>query len=223
MSRSDNRLSIPAAIAIVAVGVIALIGSGALRPSAVSGTPPSETPWVPSVPPAAPVTPAEPGETPWTPSVPPVTPATPAPATPEPTPAADDFSDLEKTVKLDVADPHNVNVHVKDFIGNVVDATTGRAGDGMSVRWNTLKVENLDDDTLRLTWVGPPTDDPVKVIVANTEGEASVKPTIVLFQLQSPPNSDAIGFDRVLDLHFEAPVSADDFNVAVQEGYDTDD
>jgi hypothetical protein len=201
MSRSNKHLSVPAAITVVAVGVIALIASGALRPSPVSGTPPRDVSWVPSVPPA------------------PAAPVEPVP-TSEP---VDDLGDGGKTVKLDIATPHVVFAHVKDFTGGVVDAKTGRAGDGMSVRWFELKVENRDDDTLRLTWVGSPTDDPVKVIVANIDGDASDRPTIAVMQLMPPPNSDAIGFDRVLDLDFGSPVSADDFETLIQEGYDTDD
>jgi hypothetical protein len=174
MSRSNDKLSLPAIVVIGAVAVIAIIASGVLRGTPASGV--------------------------------------------EPRPA-DDFSDGEKTVKLDVADPNDVFVGVRDHTGRVVDATTGRAGDGMSVRWYDLKVENVDDDTLRLTWVGYPNTDPIKVAVFNDRGT----PTIVLMSLLPPPNSDALGIDRVLDLHFASPVSPDDFAILVQDGMDTDD
>jgi hypothetical protein len=196
MTRSQKKISIPTAITVVAVAVIALIASGVLRPSPVTGVTPS---------PSAPASPA---------------PATPKPANPDPTPVptqADDFSDGVKSVRLDIATPHNVVAEIKDFTGHVSDATSGRAGDGMSVRWGDLKVVNLDDDTLRLTWVGAPSDDPVKVVVTDLQGE----PTIVVMQLQPPPNSDAIGFDRVLDLDFDGPVVADDFAKLLQDGWDT--
>lgn len=197
MTRSQKKISIPTAITVVAVAVIALIASGVLRPSPVTGVTPS---------PSAPASPA---------------PASPKPQenrdpTPVPTPA-DDFSDGVKSVRLDIATPHNVVAEIKDFTGSVTDAKSGRAGDGMSVRWGDLEVENLDDNTLRLTWVGAPSDDPVKVVVTDLQGE----PTIVVMQLQPPPNSDAIGFDRVLDLDFDGPVVADDFAKLLQDGWDT--
>ena len=196
MTRSQKKISIPTAITVVAVAVIALIASGRAPAVARDGRHPS---------PSAPASPA---------------PATPKPANPDPTPVptqADDFSDGVKSVRLDIATPHNVVAEIKDFTGTVTDAKSGRAGDGMSVRWNDLEVVNLDDDTLRLTWVGAPSDDPVKVVVTDLQGE----PTIVVMQLQPPPNSDAIGFDRVLDLDFDGPVVADDFAKSLQDGWDT--
>src|SRR5262245_10539685 len=207
MSRSNQRLSVPAAVTVIAVGVIALIASGVLRPSPVSGTPPSSPSapaWIPSVPPAQPSAP----------------PATPVPA--RPAPSLDDFTDGSKSVKLDIATAHDLFIEVKDFTGRVVDARTGRAGDGMSVRWSTLKVENLDDDTLRLTWVGLPSDAPVKVVLMDDPaGNATLQPTIVLMQAMPPSDSDALGFDRVLDLDFDQPVLSSDFKTLVQDGYDT--
>jgi hypothetical protein len=206
MSRYQKKLSIPTVIAVGAVAVIALIASGALRPSPVTGGNPSAPPVASPSAPAAPSTPepAKPDPTP----VP-----TPVP-TPEP---VDDFSDGVKQVKLDIATPNDVVVEITDRTGTIVDAATGRAGDGMSVRWNELEVVNLDEDTLRLTWVGYATDDPVKVQVGDIDNE----PAILLMQLQPPENSDALGFDRVLDLHFSSAVSADDFAILVQEGWDT--
>ena len=201
MTRSQKKISIPTAITVVAVAVIALIASGVLRPSPVTGVTPS---------PSAPASPA---------------PATPKPANPDPTPVptpADDLSDGVKSVKLDIATPHNVVAEIKDFTGRVKDAKSGRAGDGMSVRWYDLKVENLDDDTLRLTWVGLPNDDPVKVVVYDNVASATdVQPTIVVMQLMPPDNSDAIGFDRVLDLDFDDPVLAGDYDTLLQDGWDT--
>jgi hypothetical protein len=194
MSRSRTPISVPAAITVGAVAVIALIASGVLRPSPVTG---------------------------GTPSSPPVaSPSAPAllDPTPVPTPKlVDDFSDGQKDVRLDIATPHYVVAEIKDFTGSVVDATSGRAADGMSVRWYELDVVNLDEDTLRLTWVGSPSDDPVKVVVTDLQGE----PTIVVMQLMPPEDSDAIGFDRVLDLDFHGPVVAEDFATLVQDGWDT--
>jgi hypothetical protein len=196
MSRSNNRLSIPATITVVAVAVIALVASGVLRPSPVSGTPPSHPPV----------------------ATPP--PATPAPATPEPTEYPDDFSDRNKTVKLDIATDHDVFVMVQDEISRVVDAKTGRAGDGMSVRWNEMKVENTGPSTLRLTWVGFAADDKLVLNVGEALGG---KVNLTLVQVGPPPNSDATGYDRVLVLEFGSPISADDVQYAIGDGLDTAD
>lgn len=209
MTRSQKKISIPTAITVVAVAVIALIASGVLRPTPATGVTPTPSPSAPASP--APATPV---------------PATPAPATPVPTegPApVDDFSDGVKSVRLDIATPHDIVAEIKDSTGRVSDARSGRAGDGMSVRWGDLKVENVDDDTLRLTWVGLPSDDPVKVVVYDeVRGATDVQPTIVVMQLMPYENTDAIGFDRVLELDFDDPVLASDYATVLQDGWDTE-
>ena len=207
MSRSNQRLSVPAVITVIAVAVIALIASGVLRPSPVAGVPPSGAPpsaWVPSVPPAQPQ-----------PSLP-ATPE-PAPATPAPSVDPDGEPDDVETIDLDVAVPGDVRVTVIDDGGTLVDATSGRAGDGMSVRWFDLKVENVDANTLRLTWVGFAGDDESVLNVGRNDGVTS----LALQVAGPPPNSDATGYDRVLVLEFDGPVNAADVAYTVQEGFDT--
>lgn len=206
MTRSQKKLSIPTAITIVAVAVIALIASGVLRPTPATGVTPTPSPSAPASPgPATPV------------------PATPAPADPTPVPTpADDFSDGVKSVRLDIATPHDIVAEIKDSTGRVSDAKSGRAGDGMSVRWGELKVENVDEDTLRLTWVGLPNDDPVKVAIFDEVRSATdIRPTILVMQLMPYENTDAVGFDRVLDLDFADPVLAGDYAAVLQDGWDT--
>ncbi|HET9345399.1 MAG TPA: hypothetical protein VFO05_06835 [Candidatus Limnocylindrales bacterium] len=192
MTRSSKNVSVPAAIAIVAVGVTALIASGALRPAPVTG---------------------------GTPSHPPV--ASPsAPATPAPTKEPiDDFSDGSKSVKLDIATDHDVYARIDDATGKVVDARSGRAGDGMSVPWLDIKVENLDDHTLRLTWVALGNDDPVKVRVFEVDGVLN----LVVLQAAPPPNTDSLGYDRILVLEFDGLVRAEDVDTEFIRGMDTDD
>ena len=191
MSRSNKNVSVPAAIAIVAVGVIALISSGALRPAPVTGVTPSSPPF-----------------------------ASPPPATPAPTQEpVDDFSDGSKSVKLDIATDHNVYAKVEDATGKVVDARSGRAGDGMSVPWYDIKVENLDDDTLRLTWVALGNDDPVKVRIFEVDGVLN----LVVLQAAPPPNTDTLGYDRIIELDFDGLVKAEDFDTEFIRGMDTDD
>src|SRR5262245_43527422 len=161
MSRSNQQLSVRAAITVVAVAVIALIASGILRPSPVAGVPPSHTPaWVPSVPPAQPADPDAPApSTPAQPQPSIAAPATPAPATPAPAkPAASQDPDGEpdniETIDLDVAVPGDVRITVVDDGDVLASAKSGHAGDGMSIHWYDLEVENVDDSTLRITWVG---------------------------------------------------------------------
>jgi hypothetical protein len=219
MTPPQKKLSIPTAITVVAVAVIALIASGVLRPTPATGVTPTPSP-------SAPASPAPASPVPATPAPATPVPATPAPATPVPTeePApADDFSDGVKSVRLDIATPHHIVAEVKDSTGRVSDANSGRAGDGMSVRWGEVKVENVDEDTLRLTWVGLPNDDPVKIAVFDEVRSATdVRPTIVVMQLMPYENTDAVGFDRVLDLDFYDPVLAGDYATVLQDGWDTE-
>jgi hypothetical protein len=221
MSR-PNRLSVPAAITVVAVAVIALIASGVLRPTAVSGVPPTNAPWVPSVPPApanpAPATPAPAIPAPATPEVPrPSVAPTQVPATPAPSVDPDGEPDNVTTVDLDVATDHDVRVTVVDDGGSLVGIRSGHAGDGMSVRWFDLKVENVDSSTLRLTWIGFAADDESVLNVGENDGRVQ----LALSVAGPPPNSDATGYDRVLVLEFDHDVDAGDVTYTVQEGFDT--
>jgi len=221
MSR-PNRLSVPAAITVVAVAVIALIASGVLRPTPVAGVPPTsvpptDAPFVPSVPPA-PANPAPATPAPATPAVPaPTVPATPVPATPAPSVDPDGEPDNVTTVDLDVATDHDVRVTVVDDGGSLVGIRSGHAGDGMSVRWFDLKVENVDSSTLRLTWIGFAADDESVLNVGENDGRVQ----LALSVAGPPPNSDATGYDRVLVLDFDHDVNADDVTSTVQEGFDT--
>jgi hypothetical protein len=220
MSRPNQRLSVPAALTVIAVAVIALIASGVLRPTPVSGVPPSDAPWAPSVPPAPvqpsqPATPATPASTP-APATP--TPAAPSgPATPVPSVDPDGEPDNVETIDLDVATPGDVRVTVVDDGGSLVGVRSGRAGDGMSVHWFELKVENVDASTLRLTWVGFGGDDESVLNVGENDGRVQ----LALSVAGPPRNSDATGFDRVLILAFDHDVDAGDVRSTVQEGFDT--
>lgn len=219
MSRPNNRLSIPAAITVVAVAVIALIASGVFRPTPVAGVPPTDAPYVPSVPPTmpAPATPAPATPAPATPVPATPVPATPMPATPVPSVDPDGEPDNVTTVDLDVATNHDVRVTVIDDAGSLVGIRSGHAGDGMSVRWFDLKVENVDSSTLRLTWIGFAADDEAVLNVGEIDGRVQ----LALSVAGPPPNSDATGYDRVLILEFDHDVSAADVTSTVQEGFDT--
>ena len=124
------------------------------------------------------------------------------PASPDPSVAPGAPSGV---IKLDVADPHEVLVTVVDPGGLVKGASSGRAGDGMSVRWGDVEIVNVDDDSLRVTWVGLPVDAGVTVKV-DADGEGYV---LAVTQPAPPANSDATGFDRVLVLDFASAVRAE--------------
>jgi hypothetical protein len=212
--------ALPAASLLIAVvAVIAIVASGALARGGDSGpgAQPSPTPS------------SEPSPQP-TPTPLPTTEPTPDPTvepTPEPTPVPEPSEEPSEApsdgvFELDVNTPdnHDVMIIVEDATGNITGVTSGTPGDGMSVRWFDMKVENVDPNTLRLTWVGLPFDQDVQLFVAmRDDGKLRLR----MVQPGPPAYSDAIGFDRVLNLTFDRPVSADDVLPTIQESLDTAD
>jgi hypothetical protein len=143
-----------------------------------------------------------------TPSPTPTAPASPAPSVPAteaPSPAPSE-SPAADGIDLDTFDQNDVFVVVDDPDGFLAGAASGRAGDGMSIRWGDVQVENLDEDSLRVTWVGLPVDAEISLEV-KAKGDGYV---LDFTQPAPPESSDAIGFDRVLVLDFAAPVKAED-------------
>jgi hypothetical protein len=197
MSRSTDKVSVPAAIAVGAVAVIALIASGVLRPSPVTGAAPSNPPSAaPSVPgPTAVPAPTE------------------VPASPSPTASPSDGAD-GRTVKLDIAPDKDVFVTVDDEDGVITDVRTGHASDGMSVAWHEMKVENLGPSTLQLTWIG--FADTERLVV--TKGERGGTFDLTLVEINPPNVIDATGYDRVLILEFAVPVNAKDITYSIDNG-----
>ncbi|HEY3336138.1 MAG TPA: hypothetical protein VGK16_12980 [Candidatus Limnocylindrales bacterium] len=143
-------------------------------------------------------------------------PDAPAP-TPFPTPVAtDDPSGPVKTpgaggvdgavIPLDVFLDHEVTLAFSDPDGLIVDAASGSAKDGMSVRWSEAIVRNVDPKTVEITWSGLPGDEAV-TLVARPEA----KGLLLRFGQHAPPaDSDAMGADRVAVLTFASPVDAAD-------------
>jgi hypothetical protein len=188
MSSSSSR---PTAGNLVAAGILAValaivVGTAAL--GAVQQVAPSPTPT------PAPTSPATPA------------PATPAPATPAPT--ANPTDGL--TVVLDTVDQNDPRVVVDDQTGTLAGVVTGHAGDGMSVRWNTAIVDQVDPRTIRVTWVGFPGDEQVVLTIDSDAGA----PVLVFDQKAPYANTDALGADRVLVLTFDNDVDADKVEVA---------
>jgi len=191
MPRSEPRtrttLPVAAVLALVAVLALAACGpvGGAADRSPVPSDAPSAPPTVqPSVPPSAPPA-GEPSEAP---------------------------SDGSFQVDLKNLTDHDVAVDIDDETGNLTGASSGQPGDGMSVRWSDSKVENLDDATLRVVWVGLPGDEKLQLSITEVGGTYRLH----FVQAAPPPYSDAVGFDRVLELAFDAPVSAKDVEVSFE-------
>lgn len=180
------------------VAIVALVAGGGLASPA-----PSPSPSAPGSP-----SPSEPA----TPS--PSTPASPSPS-PSPSPSQPVGGRFE--VDMDVATPHEVIVIVTDETGSVTGARSGRAGDGMSVRWYEVLVENRDADTLRVTWVGFPQDEQVPLRIYRSDAGLRLQ----LVSDGPPPNSDGLGYDRVLDIDFAEPVRAEDVLATIQNGLET--
>jgi hypothetical protein len=127
-------------------------------------------------------------------------------ATPTPVPVPSPVDPVGQGIVLDVADDHEVVVVIANASDTVTGARSGVAKDGMSVRWGDVIVENVDDDTLRLTWAGWLQDESITVAVA-AEADAL---SITVTQKMPYENTDAMGGDRVLEIDLAQPFDADD-------------
>ncbi len=196
MNRSTNvsRVALPVAAAFALLALLVVVAGGALGRAADPSPTPSDRPSTP-------------------PSVAPSTPPSPQPTdepTDEPT---DDPADGPITVDLDTLTDHDVSVVIDDETGVLDGAASGKPGDGMSVRWLDVKVENIDSTTLRVVWVGLPRDEQVQLSISEADGTYH----LALVQAAPPANSDALGYDRILVLRFDTDVDADDVKVSFEE------
>jgi hypothetical protein len=185
MDRSTSRRGIAAFLAIALLLVVAVLATGVVGRS--------EAP-APSDPPASEAPSPKPTATP-APSEAPI---------PSETPGEVGFD-------LDIATPHDVSVVIDDQTDRVVDARSGQAGAGMSVRWFDSIVENVGAESVRITWVGLPQDDEVRITISQDGDEVVVH----IDQAAPPANSDAMGHDRVVEISFDGPVAASDVEVSV--------
>ena len=183
--------------ALVLVAVVAVVATGAF------GRTPTATPSPVPSPTLAP-TPA--------PTVVPV----PVPSVPPSTPPA---ADADFDVALRDLTGHDVSVVIEDKTGSLVKAESGNPGDGMSVRWFDVRVENIDAETLRVVWVGLGRDEVVRLGVSHVDGKIRLR----FVQAAPPAYSDATGYDRVLNLKFDVPVRSEDVLATIQAGLDTAD
>ena len=197
MSSSSSRMSTGLLLGVVLVALVALAANTALRPSAPApSTPPVTSPSTP-------------------PSPEPTTPPSEEPSEQPSQPPADGPT----KIALENLTGHDVWIEVDDETGGVVDAMSGTPGDGMSVRWFDVKVENIDADTLRVVWVGLPRNEIVRLGVSTVDSKLRLR----FVQDGPPPYSDAVGFDRILELSFAQPVRSEDVLTSIQESLDTQD
>jgi len=127
-----------------------------------------------------------------------------APSVPVSTPGADGVDGV--VLPLDVFLDNAVTLQFSDPDGLVVDAVTGSAKDGMSVRWGEAIVRNVDPRTVEVTWTGLPGDEAITLVVKPQDTGVLLR-----FGQQAPPAySDAMGADRVAVLTFANPVDAAD-------------
>ena len=140
--------------------------------------------------------------------------ATPAPAaTRDPIDDGDDAMPI--TVDLETADGHDVHVDIVDRYGLLESAESGHPAEGMSVEPYTLQIENLDERTLKLTWVDFAIDNALALHFFQ-DGKV-----LVMVQPEPDGDVDAMGHDRALILTFDEPIDADGMEGFLQGGLDT--
>lgn len=155
-----------------------------------------------------------------TPTASPTSSPSPTPATPVGTPVASpsvpaDHGPIlgDVTVDLEQASRHHVKATVRDDSGHLVDVRSGTPGDGMSVTWGEITIENIDARTLKVTWVGTGDEETVFVGISS-EGDGYL---VDIVQRGLGPNSDTLGYDREILLGFDRPVRAADVDGGVAE------
>ena len=197
-----------AGIALAALVAVNAFGGG--RGSDGAGAPPPASP-----------APSAPAETPEPTAVP--TPEPTAVPTPEPTavptPDPNDGGGDAMPIKVDLDNVTGADVYVDivDGTGLLVGAESGTPRDGMSVEPYTLKVENVDASTLKLTWVDYPIDNALALYIDHHEGAVR----LLLVQPEPTGPTDSIGFDRELVLSFSGPIAADQVDAFLQDGLDS--
>lgn len=191
MNRSTNvsRVALPVAAAFAVLAVLVVVAGGALGRAGDPSPTPSDRPSTP-------------------PSVAPS-----APSSPQPTDEPTDPANGPITVDLDNLTDHDVSVVIDDETGVLDGAVSGKPGDGMSVRWLDVKVENVDSTTLRVVWVGLPRDEQIQLSISEADGTYH----LAFVQAAPPRNSDALGYDRVLVLRFDTDVDAAGVKVTFEE------
>jgi hypothetical protein len=143
---------------------------------------------------------------------------TPAPTAPEPTlgpaPTPPTSTPVPSVglgpIRLDVSSGSEVNVTIDDPDGLLTGAVGERAGSGMSFRWLLSSVEAAGPEAIRVTWVGYPRDEEVRLEVS----ESASGGLVLHFVQDAPiPNTDGEGEDRVMVLYLSEPIDPSDVEV----------
>jgi hypothetical protein len=185
---------------LAAIALAGLVGVAALNAAGPRAfAPPAATP----LPTASPVS------TPMPTPVP-----TPVPVvSPTPAPSKVPTGGLQLNVELENVLGQDVSIDVVDRSGHLTGAASGQPREGASVDWNDVQVENVGPATIRLTFTDMPGSAALGLII-DEDGRH-------LLLVRPSRDGDTIAFDRVLELTFDAPVAADQLQVAIQEGQDT--
>ena len=133
----------------------------------------------------------------------------------QPDPIDDGDDAMPITVDLETADGHDVHVDIVDRYGLLESAKSGHPAEGMSVEPYTLQIENLDERTLKLTWVDFAIDNALALHFFQ-DGKV-----LVMVQPEPDGDVDAMGHDRALILTFDEPIDADGIEGFLQGGLDT--
>jgi hypothetical protein len=119
-------------------------------------------------------------------------------------------------IKVDlitVDENSDVYVDIVDESGRIDRAESGIPDEGASIGTGEIRATNVDARTIRLLWSDLPGDNALALYV----DEAASR----LLLVQPEHDGDAIALDRVLILHFDREVDAEDLEVGIQEGLDT--
>jgi hypothetical protein len=191
--RSRSTAALIGAVAIAAVLAACSAGAPSATPVSAPGSPAPVDP--------APIRPA---------------PATPTPASPAP---SDDPSAEPAPLRVDLASTsgQDVTIDILDRTDSLLGAASGKPGDGVSAGSRSVRVENVDARTLRLTWSDFPIDNELHLFVDPVDAGYR----FLLIQPEPTGPADAMGEDRILELTFDRDISAAQVEAHIQEGLDT--
>ena len=151
----------------------------------------------------------------------PTPPPTPSPTAPAPTQPAETPAPTVSApaptpdialgpIRLAVASGSVVNVTIDDPERLLTGAAANQASPGMSFAWFNSDVTRLENGAYRVTWVGYPRDEEVRLEVSRGE---SGKLLLHFIQAAPLPNTDGEGEDRVMVIELAEPIDATDIEV----------
>jgi hypothetical protein len=143
-------------------------------------------------------------------------PSTPPVTTPSPVSTDGGQDAIPLRIDLDDLIGHNVYVDIVDSTGLLESAESGTPTASTPVEPYTLLVENIDAQTLRLTWVDRPGDNALALYIDETDAGYR----LLMIQPEHDTDGDTILHDRVLILEFSQPISVDEIEPWLQEGLD---